>query len=331
MRRELHRIRKTSAAQLISDHAVELGIKDVERYLAQYSVGNREALISGAAYFASLPQALQGTISFCSFNGKDDPARRAGDITASGASVIIADSRLAHHIKLRNDQFVLLHEEPKIAFIRLLIAMSDAVTPRFMQIFPKDTYVGPNVVIEEGVVIGRNVELVGNIYIYANTRIGDNVLIKPGAVIGGEGYEQSPDKFGKLHLMPHLGGVIIKDNVMIGSCTCVDRGVFGDTVIKSGARIDNLVHIAHNVVVGHNSLVIANVMVGGSTIIGDNTRVAPSASLLNSIRIGDNCVVGMASAVLRDVPSNDVVYGVPAKSKAPTLPDPAKAKSLVMR
>ncbi len=331
MRRKLHPIQNISAGRIIESHATQLGIENPTQFLGSCSIGTQETVISGVDYFAALSQAAPHTISFCSFDGKDDPARRAGDISASGASLIFADRRLASHISPGEEQLVILHDEPKIAFIRLLTAMSDPVVPKFRQSFPADTYVGPNVVVEEGVELGRQVELVGNIYVYANTRIGDHVLIKPGAVIGGEGYEQSPDKFGRLHLMPHLGGVIIEENVMIGSCTCVDRGVFGHTIIKSGARIDNLVHIAHNVVVGHNSLVIANAMIGGSTIIGDNTRIAPSASLLNSIRIGDNCIVGMASAVLRDVPSNDVVYGVPAKSKLAGPSDSKPTKSAVVR
>lgn len=318
MRRVLRHIDRIEAARLIEVYASALGVDALQSFLLRKTTGESQSKIFGETYFSMLQQAAPGTISFCSFNGKDDPRRRAGDISVSQASLVIADPRLAKFTRPGADQFVIFIDEPKIAFIRLLFAMSDPVRPEFMRQFPESCYIGPNVFVEKGCTIGENVVLVGNNYVYANTVIGNNVHVKPGTVIGGEGYEHTPDRNGTLHFMPHLGGVIIEDNVMIGSCTCVDRGVFGDTLIRAGARIDNLVHVAHNVVIGQNSLIIANVMIGGSTVIGDNTRIAPSASLLNSIAIGHNCIVGMGSAVLRDVPSNDVVYGVPAKSKSLT-------------
>lgn len=315
MRRVPHKIEKMPASQIVQQYATVLGFGNSSSELVGQGIGNSSAEIFGEQYFAVLPQAMAGSISFCTFNGKDNPARRAGDIAASRGTLVLADERLADYVRPGDDQFVLFLVEPKISFIKLLMAMSDPVTPAFLTRFPDSCYIGPNVFVEEGAILGDNVVLYGNNYVYANTVIGNRVHIKPGTVIGGDGYEHTPDRQGNLHFMPHLGGVTIEDDVMIGSCTCIDRGVFSQTLIKSGARIDNLVYIAHNVVVGRNALVMGNAWVGGSTIIGDNTRVAPSASLLNSIQIGANCVIGMGSVVLRDVPSNDVVYGVPAKSK----------------
>jgi UDP-3-O-[3-hydroxymyristoyl] glucosamine N-acyltransferase len=156
---------------------------------------------------------------------------------------------------------------------------------------------------------------VGNIYIYSNTVFGYNVVIKPGAIIGGQGFGFVKDT-GRQVLFPHIGGVVIEDDVRVGSSTCVDRGALGNTVLKQGCRIDNLVHIAHNVVVGKNSLVIANAMVAGSVIIGDDAWISPSSSILDGITVGNDAMIGLASCVLKSVPDNAVVYGVPARPKS---------------
>jgi len=110
-----------------------------------------------------------------------------------------------------------------------------------------------------------------------------------------------------------VGGVIIEDNVDIGANTCIDRGTLGHTYIKEGAKIDNLVHIAHNVIIGRNTTVIANAMIGGSTIIGDNVWIAPSSTLRDGITIGNSSTVGLAALVTKTIPENEVWAGFPAK------------------
>jgi UDP-3-O-[3-hydroxymyristoyl] glucosamine N-acyltransferase len=107
--------------------------------------------------------------------------------------------------------------------------------------------------------------------------------------------------------------VIIEDCVDIGANTCIDRGTLGNTVIRRGAKIDNLVHIAHNVVVGENTMVIANAMIGGSTEIGADSWVAPSATLRDAIQIGAASTVGLGAVVTKSVPDGEVWAGNPAK------------------
>jgi UDP-3-O-[3-hydroxymyristoyl] glucosamine N-acyltransferase len=173
-------------------------------------------------------------------------------------------------------------------------------------------YIGPFSYIGQSTV-GKNTVIHGNIHVYDNVNIGENVVIHSGTVIGADGFGFERDDDGSVIKFPHIGGVIIKNNVEIGANTCIDKGTLGNTIINNGVKIDNLVHIAHNVVIGENSFVIANSMVGGSTKIGKNVWVAPSVSLMNGISIGANVTVGMASLVTKSIPDGETWTGSPAK------------------
>ena len=113
-------------------------------------------------------------------------------------------------------------------------------------------------------------------------------------------------------LFPHLGGLVIEDHVHLGNNTCIDRGSLKDTIIHQGVKIDNLVHIAHNVTIGKNSLIIACSMIAGSVVIGENCWVAPSSSVRNGIYIGDNTTIGLGSVVTKSVGADETVAGNPA-------------------
>jgi UDP-3-O-[3-hydroxymyristoyl] glucosamine N-acyltransferase len=146
-----------------------------------------------------------------------------------------------------------------------------------------------------------------------NTKISKRVKIGTGVVIGGDGYGYVDEEDGSKLRFPHIGGVIVCDDVEIGSNTCIDKGTLSNTVINQGVKIDNLVHIAHNVVIGKNSMIIANVVIGGSTLIGENSWIAPSATLRDGISIGSGSTVGLAALVTKSIPSNEIWAGFPAK------------------
>jgi UDP-3-O-[3-hydroxymyristoyl] glucosamine N-acyltransferase len=188
-------------------------------------------------------------------------------------------------------------------------------------------YIGPFTYIGKSS-IGKNTVIHGNIHIYDNVSIGENVIIHSGTIIGADGFGFEREEDGSIIKFPHIGGVIIKDDVEIGANSCIDKGTLGNTIINSGVKIDNLVHIAHNVVVGENSFVIANSMVGGSTKIGKNVWVAPSVSLMNGIAIGDNVTVGMASLVTKSIPESETWTGSPAKPLKEFIAIQNKIKSL---
>jgi len=178
---------------------------------------------------------------------------------------------------------------------------------------PPSTKIGNGTIIEEDVIIGSNTVIGYNNVILRGTIIGDNVKIGSNNTIGavGFGYEKSED--GKYELIPHIGNVIIEDNVEIGNNNCIDRAVLGSTILKENSKIDNLVHIAHGVIIGKNSLIIANAMIAGSVVIGENTWIAPSTSVINGGKIGSNSMTGMGAVVVKEVEDNSLVVGVPAK------------------
>jgi len=173
--------------------------------------------------------------------------------------------------------------------------------------------IGYNVVIEEGCVIGTNTTILHNTVVFYDSVIGENVNIGSNDTIGGIGFGYEKNKNKKFELIPHIGNVVIKDNVDIGNNTCIDRAVLGSTIIEENVKIDNLVHIAHGVKVGRNSVVIANAMVAGSVNIGENSWVAPSSSILNKRDVGNNALVGMGAVVTKNVEEYAIVAGNPAK------------------
>lgn len=174
-------------------------------------------------------------------------------------------------------------------------------------------YIGEFVVIEEGCVLGDQVFIDHHTIIKKNTIIGEKVKIGSSSVVGGVGFGYEKNEHNEYELIPHIGNVVIEDFVEIGNCTCIDRAVLGSTLIRKHAKIDNLVHIAHGVEIGENSLVIANAMVAGSVKVGKNVWIAPSSSILNQKRIEDNAVIGMGAVVIRNVEEKQVVIGNPAK------------------
>jgi UDP-3-O-[3-hydroxymyristoyl] glucosamine N-acyltransferase len=177
----------------------------------------------------------------------------------------------------------------------------------------KNVSIGENVVIEENCSIGEFSRIGHNTTILANTIIRNKVTIGSNTVIGSVGFGYEKDENGAYVFIPHIGNVIIEDNVEIGNCTTIDRAVMGSTILRANVKVDNLVHIAHGVDIGENSLIIANSMIGGSTIIGRNVWVAPSSCLINKIKIGDDAIIGLGAVVVKSVEKGTVVVGNPAR------------------
>lgn len=143
---------------------------------------------------------------------------------------------------------------------------------------------------------------------------GNNVVIGEYCSIGQDGYQYilDPDT-NKLIKFPHFGNIILEDDVEIGNNVCIARGVLSNTILRKGVKVDNLVHIAHNVEIGENTQVIANAMIAGSVKIGKNCWISPSSSIKNQLTIGDNVLIGLGAVVIKDVESNSVMIGNPAK------------------
>lgn len=171
--------------------------------------------------------------------------------------------------------------------------------------------IAPGVVIGLGVVIGDDVEIGPNTCI-ANAEIGNRVRIGANNSIGLPGFGFTPDDSGRQHRFPQIGRVVIEEDAEIANNTCIDRGALGNTIIRRGAKIDNLVHVAHNCVIGEYALVIANATLCGGTTVGRGSTVAPSATIREQLTVGERALVGLGAVVVKDVPAGEVVVGNPA-------------------
>jgi UDP-3-O-[3-hydroxymyristoyl] glucosamine N-acyltransferase len=166
--------------------------------------------------------------------------------------------------------------------------------------------------IGDGVTIGEDTTIGPRAVIYADASVGNRVVIKAGAVIGGIGFGYLTDAAGH-HRIPHVGGCVIEDEVEIGSNSCVDRGSVDDTVVGLGTKIDNLVHVGHNVRIGRRCLMMAGVGIAGSTHIGDDVILAGHVGVTDHLEIGDRARIAAKSAVFGDVPPGASFSGHPAR------------------
>lgn len=168
--------------------------------------------------------------------------------------------------------------------------------------------------IHETVVVGKNCIISDGVTIYKSTIIGDNVLIKDNSVVGGSGFGYAVRKGFPPLRIPHIGGVVIHDNVHIGSCNTIDRGTFGNTFLARDVKIDNGVQVAHNVKIGERTIVTAHVEISGSVTVGSDCWIAPNVSIREKIMIGDNVLIGIGSVVVKNIESGLVVAGSPARA-----------------
>jgi UDP-3-O-[3-hydroxymyristoyl] glucosamine N-acyltransferase len=170
----------------------------------------------------------------------------------------------------------------------------------------------PGAVIGPGVIIGNNTVIHANVTIYPDCNIGRDVIIHSNTVIGCDGYGYQVTPEGKHIKIYHLGNVIIGDEVEIGSCCTVDRSEFGATEIKNGAKLDNLVHIAHNCIIGEGSILTGQVGLGGSTVLGHHVIMAGKSAAVDHVHIGDGAIIAAKAGVTKSLPGGQIYGGYPA-------------------
>ncbi len=238
------------------------------------------------------------------------------------------------------DKIVIYVENPTLSFIKVIEYFhpprkldkgisKHAIIGENVSI-DKSTSVAPYVVICEGVKIGKNVRIypfsyIGNnsvigddvelktsVTILNNTIVGNRVIIHPGAIIGSDGYAYVTDK--KRHSkIPQIGKVVVEDDCEIGANVTIDRASFGETRIGKGTKIDNLVQIGHNVTVGENGLIVAQVGIAGSCKIGRNVTLAGQVGVGDHIEIGEGAIVAAQGGVTKNIPENSIFSGYPAR------------------
>ncbi len=176
----------------------------------------------------------------------------------------------------------------------------------------KNSFIGSNSIIQQNVIIGKNC-VIGSSAIIKNTIMGNRVIIQDNCKIGQKGFGFIPMK-NKNIKFPHIGKVVIEDDVEIASSCTIDRGSVDDTMIGNNTYLDNQVHVAHNVKIGSNCMIAGQVGFAGSAVIGNNVSIGGQAGVSGHLKIGNNVKIGGGSGVVKDIEDNEVVMGYPAVS-----------------
>lgn len=170
----------------------------------------------------------------------------------------------------------------------------------------------PNTFVGDNVTIGDDTILFAGVRIYSETEIGKGCTIHSGAIIGSDGFGFVPNDEGVYSKIPQIGNVIIEDNVDVGSCTTIDRATLGSTIIKKGVKLDNQIQIAHNVLIGENTVIASQTGVAGSAKIGNNCVIGGQVGIVGHITIGNNVRIQAQSGVGKSIPDGEIIQGSPA-------------------
>lgn len=193
----------------------------------------------------------------------------------------------------------------------------------------KNSKIYPHVFIGSNVSIGENTTIHAGVKIYNDCKIGNNVIVHAGTVIGSDGFGFAPQADGSFQKVPQIGNVIVEDGVEIGANATIDRATMGSTIIKAGAKLDNLIQVAHNVEVGHNTVIAAQAGVSGSTKIGNNVQIGGQAGIVGHIQIADGSKINAQSGVSKSIKQpNTAVTGSPAFDYTSALRSQAVSRNL---
>lgn len=255
-------------------------------------------------------------------------ARGAAPETAAllrqrGAALCICEPALAE--ALQPVVPAVVADRPRLSFIRVLQAFYAPRAPAGPLIHPT-ALIDPEARLGEGVRVGPYARIGGEAVIGAGSSIGAGVhiegavalgrrcVIKANSVLGGQGFGFEYDEDGAPLHFPHIGRIVIEDDVWLGACTTVERAGLGVTFIGRGAKVDDLVQVGHNCAIGEGTLVMANVVFCGGARVGARCWIAPGALIKQKVVVGDGVTVGLGAVVLRDVPDRATVAGVPARA-----------------
>jgi UDP-3-O-[3-hydroxymyristoyl] glucosamine N-acyltransferase len=270
---------------------------------------------------AAISDAQPGEITFCGATVKD-PGKV---LSETHASLLIMDKNISvdkDTLSYSGFQAIILSDNARLDFIQVVerffekkiskVVHPSAITAPSAIIGP-DVNIGPFCTIGENVEIGQGTIIHAGVHIYDHVKIGRNVIIHSGCVIGSDGFGFERTHDNKIKKFPHLGSVIIEDEVELQACCHVSKGTLGSTVIKKGTKCDSGCHIAHNVQIGHYCLITAHTMIAGGVKIGDYVWIGASSAVMDRITIGSNVTIGLASVVTKDIPDDVTVMGSPAR------------------
>lgn len=284
------------------------------KFNRKYSVGEISDILSAPA-FGNLEADLWGINEIHRLSKGDiafvDHPKYYIKALSSEASLILINQK----VNIPEGKAIILVDDPFTKFNQLLKHFSPYRF--FSDEGPEDTKIGegtkihPSVVIGDNVTIGKNCLIMSNVCLYDNTTIGDRVIIHAGTIIGADGfyYKNRPRHFEKLH---STGGVMIWDDVEIGANCTIDKGVTAKTRIGKGTKIDNLVQIGHDTVIGEKCLIASQCGISGCVTIGDGVIIWGQAGITSGIRIGEKAVVAAQSGVSKSLKGYKTYAGSPA-------------------
>ncbi len=309
--------------------------------------GNAEARVDS---FNKIEEAKEGQLAFLANPKYEDY------LYATKASVIIVNDTLV--LKEKVEGTLIRVPDSYSAFATLLTSYQQIMAEQLTGIqepnyiaptakIGKQVYVGAFAYIGEGAVIGDHVKIYPNVYlgngvtigdytvihpsvnIYHNCKVGHHVIIHAGSVIGGDGFGFAPQADGSFTKVPQIGNVVIEDSVEIGANTTIDRATIGSTLIRSGAKLDNLIQVAHNVEIGCNTVIAAQAGVSGSTKVGRNVMIGGQAGIVGHIIIADGVRINAQSGVSKSIKQHKAaVTGTPAYDYTSTLRSQALSRKL---
>lgn len=291
-------------------------------------VGDKNLVITG---LNGIEQAQKGDLTFLA-HSKYLPFIKKSQATAF---LTTRDMKIPDRPIIRTDN-------PALAFVKLAQIISEETAPRVTGIHDttviapsvtigRNPSIGPFTVIEENVcigddvsigagcfigrasVIGRGCLISSHVSIQDKVEVGSRVTIHSGTVIGSDGFGFEEEENGKHIKVPQIGTVVIEDDVAIGANVTIDRARFGKTLIGRGTKIDNLVQIAHNVQIGENCLIVAQVGLSGSSSIGKGTVMAGQSGVVGHVVVGAGSIITAQSGVTKSIPPGSKVFGMPAK------------------
>jgi UDP-3-O-[3-hydroxymyristoyl] glucosamine N-acyltransferase len=308
---------------------MELSAQEIATYLSGEIEGNPDVKVSG---FARIEQATQDTLCFLA-NPKYEEY-----LYKTGAGIAIVNKSF----KLRQPTTctVVWVDDAYRGIATLLdIYATLSAAQRSGREYPsrvswrakvgKKCYIGAFSYISKGAKIGNNVKIFPRVYIGNNVTVGDNCILYPGvtiyagcrvgsgcilhagAVIGSDGFGFAPDENKNYKKIPQIGSVVVEDDVEIGANTCIDRATMGATVIRRGVKLDNLVHIAHNVEVGKNTVMAALTGIAGSTKIGEGCMFGGQSGVIGHLNIGNNVSLTARAGVSSNIKDNETHMGFP--------------------
>jgi len=302
-------------------------LKEIARLIDGEVVGDGDIVITG---ISGIREAEEGDLSFLA-NPRYAPLM---DTTKAAAVITSREINTAPKPIIRTDN-------PSLAFSRIIsillpnnqqypsgihpaaaigknVKLGRDIAVQAYAVIDDGAVIGDRTIIYAGSYIGYNVKvgcdclIYPNVVLRENVVVGDRVIVHSGTCVGSDGFGFATVN-GEHHKIPQIGTVVVEDDVEIGANVTIDRARFGKTVIGKGTKIDNLVQIAHNVVIGENSIIIAQAGISGSTVIGKNVTIAGQAGLVGHITVGDNAILAAQAGVTKPVPANICVSGYPAK------------------